>query len=713
MPTDCFISVRVGEMQKMSKLSSSRIFRFPQAEKGKHGKIEVFKRIGYATVDIDPKLGEVHDVSVDCAKSGFGKLDLRIGVESKAAKKSCGKSCENQVARPSETMSLEKEKLQGKMRLAQEYLSQHRIEMHLADAMQSVLRERPDNPNEFIAHKLVAACAANPKLPSQDKVQENAVQSQKTNHSACKKDSCDVPAVQDMQAIRYGKLELCSMKSQAVASDDTTLAQASSENCNGGHPRDQGAGLVERRFEHLPSVGTWRCVRLPAQARAAENCNALAADLAAVDCRDRFRSMPSVGTWCMSRFHATPLQMQKQMKMPTKTQLQVNKGKQEQQQQLLQKSLRNHHRRLPSVGTWMLPRETKALAVQSDEHRVIRRFCDMPSVGTWLAPRFQRPASLKITEDRTTPIFCHTPSVGTWYAARISRVGVVKERCDTKVETLSVNDTALVRASPLSCTRSFRNMPSVVTWMTRRPISTAVVKRTCRDVKIDVFHCLPSVGTWYAPRRPKLCMTDSLAHITDIEIASNEDAKLRCFQHMPSVSTWLAPRVPRANIVESRMKVVSKIVKTSCDDVDICRFRYMPSVCTWLAPRVRRPAVVDERILVDVASRSFCHLASVGTWLAPRVWKTTAISSSLREDIEVCSVEKASCNNVELRRFPLLPSVGTWLAPRGTKPVIIGKRTSQDAEIPEFRRLPSVCTWLAPRRPIAVVVEVNRPKPGQ
>lgn len=42
LPKDCYLSIRVGEVQKLSRLSGTRSFKFPQSTKSRFGKIEVF-----------------------------------------------------------------------------------------------------------------------------------------------------------------------------------------------------------------------------------------------------------------------------------------------------------------------------------------------------------------------------------------------------------------------------------------------------------------------------------------------------------------------------------------------------------------------------------------------------------------------------------------------------------------------------------------------
>lgn len=143
MPQDCFVSVRVGDAQKLSRLSAARVFRFPQAADRRFGKIEVFRRIGVCSVDVDPTREGLRDVSIDCVEAGFGSLGLKLAVGGAAV----------QQKKVEETERAKKTGVKEKN--AKEYLAKHSLEVQLSDAMQAVLRERPDNPTEFLAAKLL------------------------------------------------------------------------------------------------------------------------------------------------------------------------------------------------------------------------------------------------------------------------------------------------------------------------------------------------------------------------------------------------------------------------------------------------------------------------------------------------------------------------------------------------------------------------------
>lgn len=156
---DHYISVRVGEAQKLARLCGSRNFKFPASAIGgrKYGKVEIFRRVGAGAVCIDPVMASgVNEVEVV-----FGGTNLRftaevsaIEPEEKAQKHVEGKQAEKKSAAHQKAM---------------DYLEEHHLEVRLADAMQAVLRERPADPAAFIAEKLVGNAALVAKLPAKQK----------------------------------------------------------------------------------------------------------------------------------------------------------------------------------------------------------------------------------------------------------------------------------------------------------------------------------------------------------------------------------------------------------------------------------------------------------------------------------------------------------------------------------------------------------------
>jgi len=145
----------VGDVQKLSRLSGSRVYKFNQADQHRFGKIEVFRRVGSASIDLQPAVSDLREVQINC--SDLGPIGLKIGVDSK-----------NGGLDPKQLEQEAKEhekKNDGKVKAAKEYLHTHSLEVLLSEAMQAVLRERPDNPAEVLAEKIKAAAQARPVKP--------------------------------------------------------------------------------------------------------------------------------------------------------------------------------------------------------------------------------------------------------------------------------------------------------------------------------------------------------------------------------------------------------------------------------------------------------------------------------------------------------------------------------------------------------------------
>jgi len=145
--SDTFVSVRVGDYQKLSRLAASRTYRFPQAGDRQYGKIEVFKRIGATAVSIDPLSDDLRKVDVKCSDSSIGNLGFKVAV-------GCDESSKKKMktARAAEAAEAGE-----KAMMAKEYLSKHCLEVRLSEAMQALLRERPENPTQFLADKLLSS----------------------------------------------------------------------------------------------------------------------------------------------------------------------------------------------------------------------------------------------------------------------------------------------------------------------------------------------------------------------------------------------------------------------------------------------------------------------------------------------------------------------------------------------------------------------------
>jgi len=144
LPNSLYVSVRVGEVQKLSKFCPSRVFRVPKAaaQERRHGKIEVFRRIGGASIAVDSGASALHqDVTIPLT-DGSEDVQFKVGVSG------YGQEDLAELSKPPKESN-------PKVLAAKEYLQKHNFEIRLSEAMQELLRERPDDPAAFVAAKLM------------------------------------------------------------------------------------------------------------------------------------------------------------------------------------------------------------------------------------------------------------------------------------------------------------------------------------------------------------------------------------------------------------------------------------------------------------------------------------------------------------------------------------------------------------------------------
>lgn len=411
MPADCYVSVRVGETQKLSKLSASRLYRFPQAGDRRYGKIEVFRRIGSCSIDVDPLNDSLREISVSCQEAGFGVLGLKVAVTHE----------NDQAKRPSEVETAKKMNASGKVKAAKEYLAKHSLEVRLSEAMQAVLRERPDDPAEFMAAKLLGGSptmSGGVRLPPVPRAsQEEAGQPMpQARHAAQERLSPALPRPQKRPPSRPTKLQPL-QKAEALPPPAASQVApppagfqgpfgpfyASNFRCVTGPTLDRlytkfkrgqpAAAAPARRaeapgngggFKHLPSVGTWISASGPKVSQGP--VSAFADDVP-------LKHLPSAATWI--------------------------------------KPLPKHLRAAKAVPPPLAPPAPAAAFARS------------PSVGTWLA---KRPCGPKLPQVKNEK----RPSVGTWLVHRL----------EPEVKALAPPAAAVLAAAPAVVVVSSGSMAS-------------------------------------------------------------------------------------------------------------------------------------------------------------------------------------------------------------------------------------------------------------
>lgn len=138
LPEDTFVAMRVGEMQKQSRIKTSKMFKFPDPGEGKRslGRIEVFKRVGGVTVDFEDKLsGESQMVEVKCSDPEYSKIQFNVSVK--------GPHLVSEAS-PDQKISRTRKRVDE----AQQYLLDNNVEELIAEAMRKLVHDRPENPQE-------------------------------------------------------------------------------------------------------------------------------------------------------------------------------------------------------------------------------------------------------------------------------------------------------------------------------------------------------------------------------------------------------------------------------------------------------------------------------------------------------------------------------------------------------------------------------------
>jgi len=148
-PPDTFVSMRVGDVQKQSRLDKSRTYKFPPSkdERGCLARIEVFKRIGNISVDLEKIKTSAKGprIEVPCNHPDFSNIALNLDVMG------------IDMAKAPRPVSREKKLSRSQKRFdeAQQYIMEFSLESLLADAMREVIRDKPDNPYKFLSNVIL------------------------------------------------------------------------------------------------------------------------------------------------------------------------------------------------------------------------------------------------------------------------------------------------------------------------------------------------------------------------------------------------------------------------------------------------------------------------------------------------------------------------------------------------------------------------------
>jgi len=640
MPQQCFISVRVGDTQKLSRLSSQRYYRFPQADGKHYGKIEVFKRIGAGSVDIDPQTLGIREVNVDCRESGFGNLKLKVEVN----KNKTADQSSNTPSRP---------KYAEKARAAKEYLTKHGLEVQLSEAMQIVLREQPEHPAEFLAAMLMGQSPRGKlrtdKVPQRPKT--DASQFPQRPNSRQKKLSplsepglaaptCTAtPAARQFDRHYYLQNFRQMSPSAWSALHKNFPARAKSRNATAPVPRQfdrsyymqnfrQMGALafkaihskfppVERKPPYPPSVGTW-IMALPVRDSEARKIHSF--------------QKPSVGTWAQqlpARMRRQTLQQQglDELRQRARAALcaGVEDGRLKEACAISMGPGRSKDpaattwTMLPSVGTWLQHRlvPIRDLSLGVDELKMLARTALLRGLQDGSLDRAIAAADGAFANPPPRATWMMQPSVGTWLTHRVSKPPPSKEALEE------------LRNSARMALRQGLDQ--------RRTTAREQLSRALAPEPVDP-RCDPRIEALRRSAKSKLHggLQGRRQQLQDVFHNAPEPSS--CYVFRPSVGSWLARRL----LPETKDPKAS--VAVGLANAALCCSNATPLLAANLAiaaagvvrelPEASRST--DPAVLESLANASLACARAGQASVASSLWKAAdGVGSTRGADLDV------------------------------------------------------------------------------
>ncbi|CAE7303505.1 ODA11 [Symbiodinium natans] len=388
LPKDLYLSLRVGEQQKFSKANCARTYKFSSSPERRYGKIELYRRVGVSTVSLDGEHFQgAHELAIQVEDERMQNKEVRYHFCLGGAGSLPAPTVTNEVAQSdsAKQSSANPKQSSEKVLQAREYLQHHQLEQRLSDAMQAVLRERPEDPAAFIAKKLQTKSGVLKKVEEPKPEQAKPEPVKAVPQPSAEK----VPAKPEPPAPPAAPVKSPVSARSAVARDPPAQASCS--------------------FPLLPSVATWLAAK-PYRILAESPTASPAASPAANP--EPFAQLPSVATWLAAKpypvFEDAPVANPKPPAAPTKAQIPSaaanpvpaappTKESSTQPPAAAAKPVpppaaptKGSFAKLPSVATWLVAKPAPLFAanpmpIMPPTHPAKSSFAQLPSVGTWLA----------------------------------------------------------------------------------------------------------------------------------------------------------------------------------------------------------------------------------------------------------------------------------------------------------------------------------------
>ncbi|CAE7911913.1 unnamed protein product, partial [Symbiodinium necroappetens] len=81
LPNNCFIGVRVGDVLKQGRYEPHRCYHFPQLERRRNAKVDIYQHVGTCIVAVDPDTKSSHEVAVTSMDPSLPGSRIRVNVE--------------------------------------------------------------------------------------------------------------------------------------------------------------------------------------------------------------------------------------------------------------------------------------------------------------------------------------------------------------------------------------------------------------------------------------------------------------------------------------------------------------------------------------------------------------------------------------------------------------------------------------------------------
>merc|ERR1719231_259165 len=84
MPANAYIGIRVGDVLKQGRYEPQRCYHFPEVDRRRNAKIDLYQHVGSCVVAVDPDTKSNHEVSVTATDPSFPATKLKVSVQSKS-----------------------------------------------------------------------------------------------------------------------------------------------------------------------------------------------------------------------------------------------------------------------------------------------------------------------------------------------------------------------------------------------------------------------------------------------------------------------------------------------------------------------------------------------------------------------------------------------------------------------------------------------------